>query len=100
MGELVREGISVCHWGPAFILHNWHGGGWFWGLGGSLSSAGVHVLNDHRLSFYNRSREQRSAISDQRFRDNFGESGIVEFQKEKSQGKGMESLIPSKRRKE
>lgn len=42
--------------------------------------------------------DQRSAIRD--LGDNFGESGIVEFQKEKSQGKGMESLIPSKRRKE
>jgi hypothetical protein len=39
--------------------------------------------------------DQRSDLG-----DNFGESGIVEFQKEKSQGKGMESLIPSKRRKE
>lgn len=42
--ELVRKGISVCHRGPAFILDNWHGGGWFRGLGGSLRSAGVHIV--------------------------------------------------------
>lgn len=41
MGELIREGVAVRHWGPAFILHNGHRGGWL-GCLWSLSSS-VHI---------------------------------------------------------
>lgn len=32
-GEFVREGVAVCHWGPAFVgslVEERHGVRWFW----------------------------------------------------------------------
>lgn len=42
MCELIGESVAVCHWGPAFILNNGHGGGWLWCLGSFLCSS-VHI---------------------------------------------------------
>lgn len=52
VGELVGKGVSVRHGGPAFILDNWHGGGWFRGLGCSLRGS-IHcvLIGDHRPGY-------------------------------------------------